>query len=514
VCRGVTKRYPGVVALDGVSFEIAGGTCHALCGENGAGKSTLGKILAGATTHDAGDVVIGGRSRRFTSPRDALAVGMRLVHQEFAFCERLSVAENLMLGAMPARRGVVDRERMIAAAEAAMNVVARWIDVRRRVETLAPGERQLVQIAGAVRGEARVIVFDEPTSSLSEVEARRLMALVRELVARGTTCVYVSHRLHEVMAIADAVTVLRDGRHIATMPVAGLTERRIAGMMSGERARRPPGEGATGGIAVRGDDGGVPRGERSHDSVPRLEVRGLASPGRFSEVSLTVRSGEIVGVAGLVGAGRTEVLRALFGLDPSASGVIKVDGDVVRVRSPRSAIRVGLGLVPEDRKTQGLVLGMTGTANATLATLRSLAAFSWIARREERQVASLLFARLEVRGPWERGPVSALSGGNQQKVVLARWLAAGSRVLLLDEPTRGVDVGAKAELHRVMRGLAESGVAVVMASSDLGELLTVADRILVMRGGRVVGEVAHASATADRVLAMMLGTTEAIGVVA
>jgi ABC-type sugar transport system ATPase subunit len=504
VCRGVTKRYAGVVALDRVSFEIAAGSCHALCGENGAGKSTLGKILVGAVAHDAGMVVIGGRARRFASPREALAVGMRLVHQEFAFCERLSVAENLMLGAIPVRKGVVDRQAMIAAAQAAVETVGSRIDVRRLVETLAPGERQLVQIAGAVRGEARVIVFDEPTSSLSEGEARRLLALIRTLVACGTTCVYVSHRLHEVVAIADAVTVLRDGRHVATLPASRLSEQRIVGMMSGGGVRAP---GAP--VAVASVVSGVGGAAAAASGVPRLEVTALSSPGKFAGVSFAVSSGEILGIAGLVGAGRTEVLRAIFGADGRGAGSVRIDGRPVRLSSPGEAIRAGVGLVPEDRKTQGLVLGMTATANTTLTVLPSLATLSWIARREERAVATRLLTRLRVRGLWERGPVSQLSGGNQQKVVMARWVAAKSRVLLLDEPTRGVDVGAKAELHAVIRGLADSGSAVVLVSSDLAELLAVADRILVMRGGRVAGEVSRAEATADCVLAMMLGAKSA-----
>ncbi|HEX8275664.1 MAG TPA: sugar ABC transporter ATP-binding protein [Longimicrobiaceae bacterium] len=486
--EGVTKRFPGALALSEVSLEIAAGSCHALCGENGAGKSTLGKILAGIHAPDGGQLYVHGRPVRFGSPRDALAAGVGMVHQELAFCDNLSVAENLNLGALPTRGGLVSRREMERRAEAMLAEVGGGVDVRRPLGELNVAQQQLVQIASAVGGGARVVVFDEPTSSLSQPEAERLYALIGRLRERGVTCIYVSHRMPEIFRLCDAVSVLRDGKHVATRSTEGLTEGELVRLMIG----RPLAEYFPGHLdAAPGEE--------------LLRVEGLTLPGKFHDVSFTLRAGEVVGLAGLVGAGRSEVAQALFGLERGVRGTVRVAGRPVRIRTPAQAIRLGIGLVPEDRKKQGLVLGASGLHNTSLPILDRLSRLGWIRRREERALADEYYRRLRVRAPGVDTVVAGLSGGNQQKVVIARWLAARSRILVLDEPTRGVDVGAKAEIHALVDGLAAQGAAVLLISSELPEVIALSRRILVLREGRLVGEVARAEATQDRLLQLMAG---------
>jgi ABC-type sugar transport system ATPase subunit len=489
----VRKRFPGSVALDGVTLEIAPGSCHALCGENGAGKSTLGKILAGIHAPDGGRMLIGGEPVRFGGPRDALAAGVGMVHQELAFCDNLSVAENLCLGALPRRGALTDPRETVRQAEAMLAEIAPDIDVRRPLGALNTAQRQLVQIAAAVGGGARIVVFDEPTSSLSQQDAERLYELIGRLRARGVTCIYVSHRMPEIFRLCDAVSVLRDGRHVDTRPTDQLTESELVRLMIG----RPPAEY-------------LPSPPPDAAGAELLRVEGLSSPGRFHDVSFSLRAGEVLGLAGLVGAGRSEVAEALFGLDRAARGAVAVDGKPVRIRTPRQAIRLGIGLVPEDRKRQGLVLPASGVHNTSLPILDRLSRAGWIRRREERALAVEYFTRMRVRTPSPETPVAGLSGGNQQKVVLARWLAARSRILMLDEPTRGVDVGAKAEIHALIAELAGRGSAVLLISSELPELLSLSSRILVLRGGRVAGELHREQATQDRLLRMMAGLPDEV----
>jgi ABC-type sugar transport system ATPase subunit len=490
--EGITRRFPGALALDSVTLEVSAGTCHALCGENGAGKSTLGRILAGIHLPDEGRVLVHGRPVRFASPRQALAAGVGMVHQELAFCDNLSVAENLCLGTLPARRGLVRRGELARRAEAMLAEIGTTLDVRRRLGELTIAQQQLVQIAAAVGGGAEIIVFDEPTSSLSQVDAERLYELIGRLKGRGVTCLYVSHRMPEVFRLADRVSVLRDGRHVATLAVEGLTEAELVRLMIG----RPLAEY-------------FPRHAGAAPGEELLRVDGLSSPGRFEGISFSLRAGEVVGLAGLVGAGRTEVARALFGLPPATGGSIRIEGREVRVLSPGDAIRLGLGLVPEDRKRQGLVPSESALHNITLSILGRLARLTWLRRAAERTLGDEFFDRLRVRASSSDAVVAGLSGGNQQKVVLARWLAARSRVLLLDEPTRGVDVGAKAEIHALIGELAGQGRAVLLISSELPELLSLSDRILVLRQGRLVGELARAEATQDRLLRLMAGLSAA-----
>jgi ABC-type sugar transport system ATPase subunit len=490
--ENITRRFPGVQALTDVSLEIAAGSCHALCGENGAGKSTLGKILAGIHTPDSGRVFIYGREVRFTSPRDALAAGVGMVHQELAFCDNLSVAENLCLGALPSRGGLLDRAAMAERATAMLAEIGTTLDVWRRVGSLTIAQQQMVQIAMAVSGDARIIIFDEPTSSLSQVEADRLFELIDRLKVRGVACIYVSHRMPEVFRLCDTVSVLRDGQHVGTRPIGGLTEHELVQMMIG----RPLAEY-------------VPRREGVVVGDELLRVEGLSSPGKFENVSFSLRAGEVLGIAGLVGAGRSELAQAIFGLDPVRRGSIAIAGEPVRVNTPADAIALGIGLVPEDRKRQGLVPQESGVHNLSLAILGRLSRFSWLRQREERSVAQEFFDRLRVRAPTLDTVVAGLSGGNQQKIVLARWLAAKSRVLILDEPTRGVDVGAKAEIHALIGELASQGTGVLLISSELPEVLTLSQRLLVLRGGRIVGEVPQAHATQDSLLRLMAGLGEA-----
>jgi ribose transport system ATP-binding protein len=486
--EGITKAFPGVVALSDVTLEIAAGSCHALCGENGAGKSTLGKILAGIYRPDEGRLFVRGLEQHFASPHDALAAGIGIVHQELAFCNNLSVAENLCLGALPTRKGLFAPNEMIRVASEKLAEIGSTMDVRRPVGELTVAQQQLVQIASAVSGGARIIVFDEPTSSLSEVETQRLYDLITRLRERGVTCIYVSHRMPEIFHLCDTVSVLRDGRHIATRQVADVSQAELVQLVIG----RPLAEY-------------FPDVTKKEPGAELLRVAQLSSPGKFENISLSLRAGEVVGLAGLVGAGRSELASALFGLDRSVTGTLWIGGQAVRLHSPRDAIKLGVGLVPEDRKRQGIVPSASALHNISLATLERLARLTWVRRAIERVQGRTFFDRLRVRAPHIDAIVAGLSGGNQQKVVLARWLAARSRVLILDEPTRGVDVGAKAEIHALIGELAAQGTAILLISSELPEILSLSDRILVLREGRLVGEIARRDATQEGLLRLMAG---------
>ena len=484
----VTKRFPGVVALDHVSFDIAAGSCHALCGENGAGKSTLGKLLAGIHAPDEGRVLLDGNPVRLDSPTQALAAGVAMVHQELSFCENLSVAENLCLGNLPSTRGFVSRREMRKRAEGLLAPIDVTLDVTRTVASLTIGQQQMLQIASAIGQGARLIVFDEPTSSLSQHEAERLFTIIRRLKERGVTCIYVSHRMEEIFLLCDTITVLRDGRHVATRPTAEINNAVLVEMMIG----RPLAEYFPSHISA------VPGQEA-------LKVSGLSSPAGFTDVSFSLRAGEVLGFAGLVGAGRSEVAAALFGLDKQATGKISVKGRQVRIASAADAIAQGIGLVPEDRKRQGLVLSMDVLNNATLSILPRLARLGFITRGGEREAAQGYFDRLRVKSPRLDTLVAALSGGNQQKIVLTKWLAARCPILILDEPTRGVDVGAKAEIHALIDELAAAGNAVILISSEMPEVLHLSTRILIFRAGRIVGELSRAEANQESLMRLMAG---------
>ncbi|NPV48896.1 MAG: sugar ABC transporter ATP-binding protein [Armatimonadetes bacterium] len=486
--RHITKRFPGIVALHDVSLTVAAGSCHGLVGENGAGKSTLGKVLAGLHLPDAGELLVGGRPVRLSSPLQALQAGVGMVHQELAFCENMTVAENLCLDRLPHVAGWLSRSQLEVRAKELLAPIAADLDISRRVGDLPVSQQQLVQIAAAVGRGARIIVFDEPTSSLSEIEARRLHALIRQLQQQGVTCIYISHRLPEVFALCDTVTVLRDGRVVTTQPVAQLSEDAVVALMIGRRLEEY-----------------FPQHLAAAPGEELLGVQGLSSPGKFRDITLSLRAGEVVGIAGLVGAGRTELAEAIFGLDPAVRGEVRAAGQPLPLTSPRQALARGVGLVPEDRKRHALVLSMTARENLTLPLLERLSRLGWVNRRAEGSLVRETFRRLRVRAPGPEVAAAALSGGNQQKLVLARWLAARCQVLLLDEPTRGVDVGAKAEIHGLIDDLARSGSAILLISSELPEILNLSTRILVMREGRLVGELARDQATAETVLRLMAG---------
>ena len=486
--RGISKRFPGVRALEDVTFDVAAGTCHALCGENGAGKSTLGKILAGIYTPDAGRIVLFGQAVTFAGPQQALAAGIGMVHQELSFCENLSVAENLCLGALPTSRGLLDTKQMREQAEAKLEAIGARLDVRKRVGELTTGQQQMLQIASAVGTGARVIVFDEPTSSLSQHEAEKLYELIGRLRERGVTSIYVSHRMEEIFRLCDTITVLRDGTHVATGPAAELTQSALVEMMIG-----------------RSLDEYFPTHIHARAGDELLRVEQLSSPGRFEQVSFTLRSGEVLGFAGLVGAGRSEMAQAIFGLDAASTGRVLVRGQPIERRGPKDAMRAGLGLVPEDRKRQGLVLSMTALANTTLPVLDMLSRWSFIRRQAERSLVQRYFERLRVRASGIDVVTAGLSGGNQQKLVLAKWLAARCQILMLDEPTRGVDVGAKAEIHALINDLASTGAGVILISSELPEVLNLCTRIIVLRAGRIAGELPRAAATQDALMRLMAG---------
>jgi len=487
--NAVSKRFPGVVALDGVSFAVARGSCHALIGENGAGKSTLGKILAGVHAADGGEVRLDGRVIAPATPLAARALGIAMVHQELAFCPNLSVAENLCLGDLPqGAGGWVDRGAMRTRARAMLAGIGAELDVDAPMESLSTGKEQLAQIAAAIGTGARILVMDEPTSSLSAGETQDLFRRVRELRARGITIIYVSHRLEELFALCDAITVLRDGRHVSTGPIAATDANRIVAQMIGREleARHP----------------------RHLDRAPgpeRLRVEGLCSPGRFADIALGLRAGEIVGLAGLVGAGRSEVAQAIFGLDPKSTGKVTVDGRPLRPRSIAAALAARIGLVPEDRKRQGLILSLNCRENTTLAALPQLTRGGWVRRGMERALAERYARRLRVKAPSLEAIAAGLSGGNQQKLALAKWLARDCDILIVDEPTRGVDVGAKAEIYQLLDELAAEGKALLVISSELPELIGLCGRILVMRAGRLAGEIPRADFSESALMRLMAG---------
>jgi len=485
--RNISKRFPGVQALKDVSVDIEEGSCHALMGENGAGKSTLGKILAGLYQPDEGEIDFEGKAVHFHGPLDAVTAGISMVHQELLFAENLTVAENLCLGDLPRKGLWLDRTEMIRRSQAWLDSIGAAIDPMQILGELPISKQQLVQIAGGIGRGARILIFDEPTSSLSQAEALKLLSLIKELKSKGVTCIYVSHRLEEIFEICDKVTVLRDGQLVDTVPIAGLSRDALVRMMIGRELAAS--------LEVHAS---VEAGEEL------LRVENLASPGKFHPVSFALRSGEILGLAGLVGAGRTEIAEAIFGLDPDATGEVYFKGKKVSLKDPIHAMHTGFGLVPEDRKHHGLVLSLTAKENVSLPILDRVATLGWVDPAKERSLAQKFFDRMRVKAPSIDAATAGLSGGNQQKLVIAKWLAADTEVLLVDEPTRGVDVGAKAEIHNLIRGLAAEGKAVLLVSSELPELLSLATRVIVMREGTMVGEL-PSSPTEESVMRLMAG---------
>jgi rhamnose transport system ATP-binding protein len=485
----IAKSYAGVQALKAASFDLRAGEVHALVGENGAGKSTLIKIITGAVQADSGLLEINGQPLTQHDTVQAKHAGIAAIYQQPALFAELSVAENIAYGYEPTGlwRRVDWRTRTERATQLLQRVGAR-IDPQRRAGELTMPEQQLVEIARALGQEARILIMDEPTASLGEEDAQNLFRVVRELRASGVGIIYISHRLEELAQIADRVTVLRDGQTIETRDMTGVTRDDLIRLMIGRE------------LSAVFPKRSVKQGE------VLLEMRGLGcTASGVRGVNLSVRAGEIVGLAGLVGAGRTELARVLFGLTPADAGEIWVNGARVTIDSPARAIELGIAYVPEDRRRHGVVLPLPISANTTLASLPQFARAGWFDFKAERTQAAAMVEQLAVKTPSIFAPASNLSGGNQQKVALAKWLTTKPRIIILDEPTQGIDVGAKAEIHRLMCDLAEQGMAVLMISSELPEVLGMSDRIAVMHAGKLAGVLTREEATQEKVLALALG---------
>jgi len=488
--RSLEKSFPGVRALSGVSFEVRAGEVHALLGENGAGKSTLIKIVSGVYQPDAGEILIDGRVTHFATPEEAKRAGVATIYQELLLFPELTVAENIFLGHAPrAGGGRIDWRAMRAEAEALLaSLEIDDLAADQIVGALSVGHRQRVEILRALSHDARILIMDEPTAALTESDVARLFDIVRKLKSRGVGIVYISHRLDELFEIADRVTVLRDGAYVGSRTMAETNAAELVQMMVGRRIENLFPKSA------------VPIG------APVLEARDLVRRPMTRKVSLTVRAGEIVGLAGLVGSGRSELAQVLFGITPAEDGNIRLMGEAVAIGSPESARARGIAYVPEDRGVQGLVRPMSVLHNFSLATLGALSRLGFIDRAAERRLAEAGVKRFSVKTSSVDEIAGRLSGGNQQKIVLGKWLANNPKLLILDEPTRGIDVGAKAEIHRLMCELAADGVAILMISSELPEVLGMSDRVLVMREGRLVAEFDRARATSETVGAAMMGS--------
>jgi ribose transport system ATP-binding protein len=486
--RGIAKRFPGVLALSQVDLDLYPGEVLALIGENGAGKSTLMRILAGIEAPDAGIILIDGQPVRPGNVREALGHGVAVIHQELNLAGNLDIASNIMLGAEPTGLlAVVKREVLRAQARRAADTVGLQIPLSTIVDDLPTAQRQLVEIARALAMSSRILVLDEPTSSLSDKEAQALFAVMRSLKARGTAMIYISHRLGEIMDIADRAVVLRDGKRVGELQREQMDRGAMVRLMVGRDVSRLFPESAgrgRGGLA--------------------LAVRDLRCPGLPGSFTFAVGKGEVLGLAGLVGAGRTELVRALFGVQPPTAGSMEIDGREVNVKSPRDAARHGVMLVPEDRKELGLLLEMTVKENIVLPRT-ALAKRLTVDRKGDAELAARQSADLSIKTPSVEQIVRNLSGGNQQKVALAKWLALSPKVLILDEPTRGIDVAAKQEIHKLMRSLADSGVAVIMVSSEMEEVIGLSDRVLVMHEGAIQGELSGEQMTEENIMRLATG---------
>lgn len=488
--RGIGKSFPGVRALSDVSLTLSAGEVLVFVGENGAGKSTLMKILAGALRADEGEIFIDGAPARIDSPQEAQRHGIGMIYQEFTLVPQLTAPANISLGAEPTRGGLIDVTAVRARATRALVELGLELPLDIAVSRLSVGQQQLVEIAKVLARAARIIVMDEPTAALSDREIERLFAIVRRLRAAGAGIIYISHRMDELSRIADRVTVMRDGKVVASRDASDFSSDEIIRAMVGRRL-----------------DAHFPElSDPPRDAPIRLEVRGLSRAPVVDDVTFSVRAGEIVGLAGLIGAGRTEIVRAVAGADVPDRGDIRIDGTAVRHGRIRAAIRAGIAFITEDRKAQGLVLGMTVRENVTLAHLAEFVDRDLLIDvARERAATTRMIDELHVRTPSTEQLVRNLSGGTQQKVVLAKWLLGNARVFLFDEPTRGIDVGAKAEIYKIMLDLAARGAAIVMVSSDLPEVLGMSHRILVVRGGRIAAEFGRAGVTPDKVIAVATG---------
>jgi len=469
--RGIGKSFPGVRALDGVDFDVRAGEVHVLLGENGAGKSTLMKILSGACASDSGEIRLAGQPVDLSGPQSARALGISTIYQEFNLVPYLSAGLNLFLGREPSRAwGILSRRDLETRAGEAFDRLGIHVDPAARIESLSVAPQQMVEVARALAFDARILIMDEPTSALTAAEIRTLFGLIRSLRARGVGIVYISHRMEEIFEIGDRVTVLRDGRLVATRAVAATTVSELIRLMADRelddhfpRRRVPPGETV-------------------------LELCRVGTRGKLADVSFSLRRGEILGVAGLLGSGRSSLARVLFGAEPITAGSVKIRGQPARIASPAAAIRLGLGYLAEDRQQQGLILSLSVRQNIVLPNADLAYPGGVRHAGREAQIVATQIERLRIRTPHAEQPVVLLSGGNQQKVVLAKWLVRQAAILIIDEPTRGIDVAAKVDIYELMNRLTDQGAAILMISSDLPEVLGMSDRILVMHCGRVVGE--------------------------
>ncbi len=493
VMKGISKSFSGTQALRNVDFSAAIGEVHAISGENGAGKSTLVKILSGALPKDSGDILLEGEHIELGTPLRARRLGIYAVYQEFSLVPHLTVAENILLGQMPSTRvkGIVDWQKAYRQAEEILQSIGfEGINVRQTVRRLSVSHQQMVEIAKAVANRRRILILDEPSAVLSQEELTRLFALMRQLKQEKTLILYISHRLDEVFEIADRITVLKDGQLVGTVKPQESDQNQLIKMMVGRNlgeifpVRYPP------------------------TTELALEVRHLAKEGEFSDITFSLKRGEILGMFGLVGSGRTQVARCIFGADPFTSGEILLDGKLIVPRSPRQAVLAKIALLTEDRKRDGLVMNCTLRDNASLASYPSLSWLGVINRQKQSALVQQKLQELDVRPPLLDRLASHLSGGNQQKLVLAKWLMTQARVLILDEPTRGVDVATKVEIYHIINELARGGMAILLISSELPEILGICDRALVMREGRLVGEFARAQADEEKLLSSAAGVSQ------
>jgi ABC-type sugar transport system ATPase subunit len=483
--RGISKGFPGVQALRDISFNVEEGEIHAVLGENGAGKSTLMQIIAGALPADDGTLILNGEQIHFHNPADAQAKGVAIVYQELNLAPNLSIAENIFLGLEPRSFGhFLDWNSLRNATRQILQKLGIRLDPETIVGDLTVAQQQLIEICKSLIRNPRLLILDEPTSSLSETESQILFEVIADLKQHGVTVLYISHRLQEVFELCDTLTVLRDGRHVRTMPISGTSEAEAVRLMVGRELlafhRTPP----------------------DHPGDVVLEVNEFTRADQYHNVSFTLRRGEIVVLAGLIGAGRSEVALGIFGSPPPERGELSVSGKPVRVHRPQDAMAAGIAFAPEDRKSLGLILGDSVASNLSLAALPQLSRHSFVDQGAVRSLVDRFVRRLNIRTPDSAQQVGLLSGGNQQKVMLAKWLAMKPKVLIVDEPTRGVDVGTKAEIYTLLNELAQTGIAVLVISSDLLEVLALADRILVMRHGILAGELSRTNATEEKIMSL------------
>jgi inositol transport system ATP-binding protein len=487
--EGVSKSFPGVKALDDVNLKVRAGTVHALMGENGAGKSTLMKVLIGMYHADAGTVTFGGTQVQIPDTATALRLGISMIHQELSPIPHMTVAENIYLGREPVNRlGLVDKRRMTANTRQLLERLELAIDPRATMKTLSIAQTQMVEIAKAISYDSRLIIMDEPTSAITEREVEHLHRMIRSLREAGVAIIYITHKMDEVFKISDYVTVFRDGRHVATVPAAELDRQKLIALMVGRELTHL-----------------FPK-EHAQIGEVALSVRGLTRHGVLKDISFDLRRGEILGLAGLMGAGRTEVLEAIFGITRIDAGTIEIDGKPTRIRTPADAIHAGLALLTEDRKQTGIMGVLSVRDNMTVASLPRFSPGGVLRMGQIDKECQAQRESLAIKTPSIRQLIKLLSGGNQQKVLVSRWLLTTPEILMIDEPTRGIDVGAKAEIHRLMSQLAGQGKAILMVSSEMPEILGMSDRVLVMHEGRLTGEFSRAEATQERIMNAATGT--------